>query len=65
MPKCNLLLFGGLFGLEASLRHMTLKDYVSYLQEYAAHFAVMELIRYKVKAGAQKDSEERSSFNAI
>ena len=35
-----------------SWRHMTLKDYVLYLREYAAHFGISELIRFNVKAAA-------------
>ena len=31
---------------------MTLKDYVLYLREYAAHFGISELIRFNVKAAA-------------
>jgi len=31
---------------------MTLKEYVLYLREYAAHFGISELIRFNVKAAA-------------
>ena len=47
------------------MRHMTLKDYVCYLQDYAAHFAVTELIRYKVKASGEAKSESVSEVIAI
>jgi hypothetical protein len=30
---------------------MTMKDYVLYLQEYSAHFGLLELIRFNVKVG--------------
>jgi len=30
---------------------MTMTDYVLYLQEYSAHFGLLELIRFNVKVG--------------
>lgn len=43
--------------------HMTLKDYVLYLREYAAHFGISELIRFNVKViNVQKGCNTKDSY---
>lgn len=44
--------------------HMTMKDYVLYLQEYSAHFGLLELIRFNVKViNVQKGCNTMDSYD--